>query len=84
MKRYKNITEVWKDMDAGINIYWGNHGYKVMVSEMLDGNEYQASHFTRRGNQLLSIRCIENYFGGLMQENEISKLFSDAKTKKRV
>lgn len=76
MKRYKTIKSVWSDLEKGVTIYWSHEGYKVYIEPQNQGCEYQANHFTNKNKKVLSIRCIENYFGGLITEPEIKSLFS--------
>lgn len=70
-----NIEQVWSELDKGNDVFWGHDGYKVYVSHVLNGSEYQLKHFSRRGTQILSVRCIANYFGSIMDESDLSKLF---------
>jgi hypothetical protein len=77
--KYKNIEQVWEALDNGITVNWVHDGYKVYIEDIYPDNEFQKAHFTRRGNKVLSIRCIENYFGGLICESELGKLFSEEK-----
>ncbi len=75
MKQFNNITEVWNALDNGITINWSNDGYKVYIENAIVDNEYQAKHFTNRNGKVLSIRFIENYFGSLIDESELNKLY---------
>ena len=72
---FKTINEVWAAIDSGKSVFWEHTGYKVIVEHADQTNEYQSNHFTNRDGKVLSIRCLENYFGGLMDEKELSALF---------
>jgi len=76
MKKYNNISEVWADLDEGKTIHWTNDLYKIYISDAYPNNEYQSKHFTNRKGHLLSARCISNYFGSLLDESELSSLYS--------
>lgn len=60
----------------GIPIYSGSKLYRVYANKIYPDNEYQLKHHTRLGNHVLSIRCVSNYFGSLMDESEIPSLYS--------
>ena len=71
MKRYSNIQEVWSDLDQGTEIFWTHEGYKVYQTPSYDKN-----HFSVKNGQILSVRYIETYWGSLIVESDIEKLFS--------
>lgn len=72
-KKYNDISEIWKDFSMGRTIYWKSKAYKLYASTA--NCDYQNDHFTNKDGQVLSIRCIENYFGGLMDIMEMDSLY---------
>jgi hypothetical protein len=80
--KFETVEQVWKAIDEGKTIYWGNTAYKVYVEENI-GNEDQKNcaprAFSRRidskGDNVLSVRCIENYFGSVISPNCLGSLF---------
>lgn len=76
MKKYETIEQVWSDIDSGKTIFWSNELYKVIPETIIKDNSFQENHFTRKGNTLLSVRCIENYFGSVMDKTDLRGLYS--------
>ena len=80
-----DIKAVWEKIEAGETVYWANTGYKIYVENVpMDLPDYfvtkfQVAHHTFKDGKVLSVRCIENYFGGLIAESELSKLFVETK-----
>jgi hypothetical protein len=73
-----NIEQVWEAVESGKTVYWHNKSYKVYIQEVTQNSfvtEYQTKHHTFKNGKVLSVRCISNYFGGLMDEKELSSLF---------
>lgn len=68
------IVEVWDKLDKNIAVYRKNVGYKVIIEEAK--SDYHRRHFTHRDGSVLAIRYVENWFGGLMYEEELDDLFT--------
>lgn len=89
---FKTVKAVWKALDAGHTVYWTNRAYKIFV-ETNDGDaetrRAPCRMFSARGNKILCVRCIENYFGSVLDSSELGQLFigkpieRDAKAKER-
>ena len=77
MPEFKTIKQVWNALDKGKEIFWIHDGYKVFIEPFHEGN-YE---YTKRGNKVLAVRFIENYFGSLLEESELPKLFTVKKRK---
>jgi hypothetical protein len=78
MTKFKNLNEVWAAIDSGKTVYYGSEGYKLTVEDT--GVEWYKRQgldipFTNRDGKCLRATCIENWFGSLLLENEIGKLF---------
>lgn len=71
MKKFKNINEVWTAIDQGKTIYCMNKAYKIYVESSHPGNP----SFPKRENKVLCVRCIENHFGSVLHESDLSHLF---------
>jgi hypothetical protein len=70
--KFKNINEVWDALDLGKTVFWVNESYKIYIEDARPENP----DFSKRGNKLLTVRCIENYFGSVLNEPEISQLYT--------
>jgi hypothetical protein len=79
MSQFETINEVWNALDEGKTVYCSNESYKITIEPTIPNNEFQLNHFTRRGDQVLRVTCIENYFGSLLSESELGKLFTKDK-----
>ena len=80
MTQFKTIQDVWAALDQNETIYWHNKSYKVFIEQDLSPDitaSYGPRYRISRNGQLLTIRCIENYFGSILHENEISSLFTE-------
>lgn len=71
-QKFKNVNEVWMAIDEGKTIFWSNESYKICVEQAYPNNP----NFPKRGNQILCVRCISNHFGSVLDESEISQLFT--------
>lgn len=72
------IAQVWEMIEAGKKVYWGNTGYEVVAEDVFGSDyvvEFQIKHHTFKHGKVLSIRCMSNWFGGLMAESEMGDLF---------
>ncbi len=82
MSQFKTIEDVWAAVDKGETVYWSNTAYKVYVEPDNSPETtkiYAPRKYVERNGKLLSIRCIENYFGGIIGRDELSKLFTAAR-----
>lgn len=68
------IQELWEKIERGETVFWANEGYKVYTEEAFC--EHQKQHFSHKNGKVLSVRFIENYFGGLIHESELTELFT--------
>lgn len=67
------IEQVWKAVEEGKTVtFKDNSSYKVYVEPAQ--REYHLNHFTFKNDKVLSIRCISNYFGSIMDEKELKDL----------
>ena len=70
-----NIDRIWELLNKNVDVFWSNDNYKIYRSTLLRDNEFQANHFSTRNGEILSIRCISNYFGEVIDEKELDSLF---------
>lgn len=80
MKRSLTVIQVWALMDKGIKVYCGSDAYQVVVetvhhNEQSSAGMYQRNHFTHRNNQVLSVRCMSNWFGSIMHPTDLGNLY---------
>jgi len=76
---YMNIGQIWAALDKGLVVNYGNTSYKIYIEKVCTTSgstrDYQSVHFSVRNGELLSIRCISNYFGGLINESQLAECF---------
>lgn len=67
------IKEIHEALDQGKRVEWGNSSY--IITRTKSHCEYQDNHFTNVKGLVLSITCESNWFGGLMDESELKKVY---------
>jgi hypothetical protein len=72
MKHYSNLGEIRTDLDNGIEIFWVNTSYKVHY--IIAGEN--CTPFTVKDGKAIRVSCISNYFGSVLNEEEIGRCFS--------
>ena len=73
MKKEKiTIKKIWNAIKAGKTVCWQNESYEVHPVES-DQNKYSSLSF--KDGKALRITCVENYFGSLIEKNELSHCF---------
>jgi len=74
-----NIGQIWAALDKGLVVNYGNTSYKIYIEKVCTTSgstrDYQSVHFSVRNGELLSIRCISNYFDGLINESQLAECF---------
>lgn len=73
------LSEIIEALNQGQTVNWSNTSYKVHFVEIDKDNEYQNSHFTRQGSQVLRVSHTTSYFGSLLSESELSNCFVQKK-----
>lgn len=78
--QFNNINQVWAAIEAGKEVFWVNHAYHLTVEPV--NAEWRKSQgfdipFSAKGDKCLRVTCISNYFGSLLEETEIHKLFTE-------
>jgi len=79
MGQFKSLKQVWAAIDAGKTIYWTNKAYALTVEDsMLQWRQEQGFKvpFSNRDGKCLRVTCVSNYFGSLLLESDIKKLFT--------
>ena len=71
MKRYKTLKQIHDDLEKGIEIFWSNTRYKVHYVDF----EPNLNQYSLKNNKVIRVSCIDNYFGSLISESEISACF---------
>ena len=66
------INEIYAAIESGKRVFWENNDYEVLI-ENDTLNEYNKNSF--RNNQVLVIRYIPNFFGGLIHETDLKDCF---------
>jgi hypothetical protein len=72
-KKYKTLDQIRRDLDAGIDIYWCNVGYKVHYVNV-DGQDLNP--YSVKNGKAIRVSYIETYFGSLIQPSDIGSCFS--------
>lgn len=76
--KFKTIEEVWNAIDAGKTICCSSEAYElVQVDTMHAWRKEQGfkTPFSNRGDKSLRVTCMSNWFGSLLEENELANLF---------
>lgn len=79
MNQFKTIEQVWTALDKGLTIYWASDAYKLTIEEtLIDWRKQQGFHipFSNRDGQCLRVTCISNWFGSLLDQNELNRLYT--------
>lgn len=80
MNQFKNVEDVWTAIDQGKTIYCSNKSYKIFIEPNIGSEENikcEARMFSSRDGFMLSVRCIENYFGSVLHKSDLFHLFTD-------
>lgn len=78
---FKSVNDVWLAIDRGQTVYCHNKSYKVYVESNIGNDETRKTPsrmFSDRNGQLLSVRCISNYFGSVISESDLNNLFIES------
>lgn len=75
------IEQVWQAVSEGKTVYWHNKAYKVYVSDANPLLGFQLNHFSFKDGKILSVRHIENYFGGLIEDSDLEHCFTEGDEK---
>lgn len=70
------IDKVWELLSQGKPVYWSNNSYKIYIESAIPENEYQQNHFSFKDGKVLSVRCISNHFGSILNESDLGNLFT--------
>lgn len=70
--QFKTIDEVWTAIDNGETVYWRNESYQLTIENARPN--FKA--FTIRNDKCLRVTCMSNWFGSLLEEKEITNLFT--------
>lgn len=80
MGQFKSLDQVWAAIDAGKTVYWSNKAYALTVEDSMlqwrQDNGFEVP-FSNRDGKCLRVTRISNYFGSLLLEFEIKKLFTE-------
>ena len=71
----KTIKDVWQNLESGRVVYAGNKAYRLTMENAR--GEYQEKHFTYKNGYVLRVTCTSNWFGSLLNEKELSTLFTE-------
>lgn len=72
MKKYKSLDEIRTDLDKGIEIFWSNESYHLHYVEARE----HSTPFSVKDGKAIRVTCKSNYFGSLIEANEIPVCFS--------
>lgn len=79
MKKYKTYDEIREDLDADVDIFWKNTGYKVFYEKLIgyeSTKEAQRKMDAVKDDKMIVCRYLSNWFGGKLAESEIEGCFS--------
>lgn len=74
----KNLDHLWTLIDSGVTVYWCNESYAItveysMISWRTD-NGFPVPWSNKNGF-CLRVTCTSNYFGSLLDEKDLPRLF---------
>lgn len=79
--QFKTIEQVWTALDQGQTVYWSSKAYKLTIEDARIGTiecrEYWLNHHTFRNGKVLRKTCISNWFGSLLDANDLNRLFTE-------
>ena len=79
MKNPLTIEQIWKHLESGNAVKWGNDNYELHGISVEPGNpdtvKYQKAHHTYKNGMVLRCTCIANYFGSLLDKTELSSCY---------
>lgn len=78
MKKLQNIEQIWTAIDAGQVVYWSSDAYELTIEETnIEWRQRLGFEipFSNRDGKCLRVTCMSNYFGSLLNENEINSLY---------
>ncbi len=71
-----SIKQIHDALKQGKTVYWANKSYEVKQRPIRkDFVDHDLNHETQIDGMLLDCRCVSNYFGGLLNESEVSSCF---------
>lgn len=79
MNKFKNIDQVWEALDQGKIVYWKNESYQLTIEPVQrEWRERQGFGipWTTRGESCLRVTCMSNWFGSLLETNELNSLYT--------
>lgn len=79
MQQFKTVDEVHRALDEGKTVYAHNTAYKVYRNADILPERTKMSaprQYSLRNNTILEVRCIENYFGSIMEPSDLHTLFT--------
>jgi hypothetical protein len=81
-KQINTVKEAWAAIESGKTVYWNNEAYRLTLCEVegahgfnVETAKYQKTHHSYKNNYVLRVTCTSNWFGSLLNENEVSQLF---------
>jgi hypothetical protein len=85
-QQFSTVEQIHGALDQGLTVYWTNTAYKVYRTADAMPHitaKHEGRQFSLRNGMLLEVRCIENYFGGILNPSDVSALFVQSETKPR-
>lgn len=72
---YKTIDQVWDALKEGKTVNWKNSSYKVYIEAAIPDNSFQRNHFSFNKGCVLSVRCVSNHFGSIIDKTDLKDLY---------
>jgi hypothetical protein len=79
MKYLKSVKEIHDELKKGNRVFWANENYEVKQTPIRRSRylDHDLAHYSldAETQTILDLRCISNYFGGLLHETEVCICF---------
>jgi len=71
-----SVTAIYNAIKNGQKVFWHHTGYQVLITQATKGCEFQANHHSNVNGLLLEVRFTSNWFGGLIDEEELINVYA--------
>lgn len=78
---FKTIDQVWNAIDQGKTVCWCSDIYQITIEESnLEWRQNSGFDvpFSNRNGKCLRVTCMSNWFGSLLDKNELNNLYIKA------
>jgi len=73
VNQFSSVEDVWSALDSGQKVFWSNSSYQVVIVKDPCSDKRL---FSNRGEDMLRVTCMSNWFGSRLEESELGSLFN--------